>query len=326
MRRTAFLFAACSAPVAAAAYLARPRLALQARSLAARRAVPRMEDEGHDGPAPQASDAEEQAMQAKVAEHQREAARLSNAEEARSLVAYSSGYGVLSTLSSQHDGYPSGAVVGFAPDARGLPVFCFSSLSSHTRDLDASCAGSEGPAKAALTVTASGFEGAADGRVTLVGDVERVPSGEESLAGLRETYKKLHPDAFWVDFGDFAWYRMSGLVSARFVGGFARAASLSSDDYLGVDADPIAAFAKPVIGHMNADHSSSTAAMVSHYIGLDGVEKATLTSLDRLGMGVLATRNGQQIKLRLPFPREAKDRKDVKTLIVEMTKAAAPAE
>ena len=66
--------------------------------------------------------------------------------------------------------------------------------------------------------------------------------------------------------------------------------------------------------------------MVSHYIGLDGVEKATLTSLDRLGMGVLATRNGQQIKLRLPFPREAKDRKDVKTLIVEMTKAAAPAE
>jgi len=33
----------------------------------------------------------------------------------------------------------------------------------------------------------------------------------------------------------------------------------------------------------------------------------------------------QTFKMRLPFPREAKDRKDVKNVIVEMTRAAAPA-
>jgi hypothetical protein len=33
----------------------------------------------------------------------------------------------------------------------------------------------------------------------------------------------------------------------------------------------------------------------------------------------------QQFKLRLPFSRPAADRKDVKNLIVEMTKAASPA-
>ena len=53
---------------------------------------------------------------------------------------------------------------GTQHDAQGLPVFCFSSMSGHTKDLNA------GNTQAALTVTAKGFEGAADGRVTLIGD------------------------------------------------------------------------------------------------------------------------------------------------------------
>ena len=36
-------------------------------------------------------------------------------------------------------------------------------------------------------------------------------------------------------------------------------------------------------------------------------------------------RKENTFKLRLPFPRAANDRKDVKTLIVEMTRAAAAA-
>merc|ERR1719353_1175272 len=83
--------------------------------------------------------------------------------------------------------------------------------------------------------------------------------------------------------------------------------------------DPIQAFAAPVMGHMNDDHSDSTIAMVQHYIGLPQVEKADLVQLDRLGFMVQVTRLGQTFKLRLPFPRAAEDRKDVKTLIVEMT-------
>jgi hypothetical protein len=78
---------------------------------------------------------EEQKVQAAVMEHQKGAARLSQAEDARSLVGYSTGYAVLSTLSKQLDGYPSGSLVGFATDDTGLPVFCFSAMSSHTQDL-----------------------------------------------------------------------------------------------------------------------------------------------------------------------------------------------
>jgi len=76
------------------------------------------------------------------------------------------------------------------------------------------------------------------------------------------------------------------------------------------------------MGHMNRDHAESTVAMVMHYVGLPDVEAAQLVALDRLGFMVQVTRHGQTFKLRLPFPRAAADRKDVKSLIVEMTQAA----
>merc|ERR1740139_2019611 len=123
--------------------------------------------------APEISE-EEQAIQKSVMMHQRSAARLSQTEDARSLVSYSTGYATLATLSSAQEGYPSAALVGYTLDTEGLPVFCFSAMSTHTKDLmaaDRTC--SEG-GKAALCVTAKGFEGAADGRVTLIGDVKRV--------------------------------------------------------------------------------------------------------------------------------------------------------
>lgn len=266
---------------------------------------------------------EEQKVQQAVMEHQKGAARLSQAEDARSLVEYSSGYAVLSTLSSQVDGYPSGALVGFAPDKSGLPVFCFSSMSSHTKDLLADGASKDGgSAKAALTVTAKGFEGAADGRVVLIGDVVKCNADEVAEESLREVYKAKHPNAFWADFGDFTYFRMTALKQVNFVGGFARAGSITADEYVEAAVDPIQAFAEPVMGHMNADHASSTVAMVQHFIGLNQVDTAELVQMDRLGFMVQIGRLGQTFKLRLPFPRAAENRGDVKKLIVEMTQAA----
>lgn len=48
-------------------------------------------------------------------------------------------------------------------------------------------------------------------------------------------------------------------------------------------------------------------------------------NLDRLGMNVACERGKDAFKARLPFPRPATDRKSVKELIVEMTRAAAAA-
>jgi len=276
--------------------------------------------------------AEEMDIQKSVMTHQRGAARLSQAEDARSLVSYSTGYATLATNSAALEGYPSAALVGYTLDAEGLPVFCFSAMSTHTKDLMAAERTCTEGGKAALCVTAKGFEGAADGRVTLIGDVKRVSDKEVDADGLRALYKAKHPNAFWADFGDFTYFRMHSLKAVNFVGGFARAGSITPEDYMGAVVDPIQAFAAPVMGHMNGDHSGSTIAMVHHYLGLPGVEKAELVQMDRLGFMVQCTRKEQGIdgptdkdqvfKVRLPFPRAAEDRKDVKTLIVEMTQTS----
>jgi putative heme iron utilization protein len=227
----------------------------------------------------------------------------------------------------RNPGFPGGSVVGFAPDDQGRPLFVFSGMSSHTQDIQAN-------SKCSLTVASKEFKGAADGRVNLMGTCERLKDPEE-IAKAKEIYLAKHPGAFWVDFGDFFWYRME-VEYIRFVGGFARAGSVTAEEYREAKPDPIMAFGGHIAAHMNDDHMESTIAMVKHYIpSLDAdnyIQAAEITSVDSLGMYIKITRDpenneqlpGQplQFKLRLPFPRPATERKDVKNVIVEMTQAS----
>lgn len=257
---------------------------------------------------------EQAAVQERVQAHQQGAEKLGAAEEIRTMIHNSHGFAVLSTNSQSLDGYPSGSVVGFASDATGRPFFVFSGMSGHTQDLVKDT-------RASLTVASASFKGAADGRVSLVGDVVRVPRDE--VDALKGAYREKHPGAFWVDFKDFTWWRMDEIKAIRFVGGFARAGAIQADEYHAAAPDPISAFAAPVMNHMNDDHSDATLAMVKHYIGFPATA-ASIVGLDRLGMYIKC--DGGQMgaaKLRLPFPRPATDRASIKGLIVEMTKASA---
>jgi len=160
----------------------------------------------------------------------------------------------------------------------------------------------------------------AQARFTLVGRVHLVSEAEQPA--VRETFLSKNPDSFWVDFGDFSWFRMDETVEGRFNGGFARAATISAADFKHATPDPVAPFSAPVAGHMNADHAESNAAMVQHYAGLPA-ESARIIDLDRLGMNMEATYQGDTIPVRLAYPRPAEDRKSIKNLIVEMTREAA---
>ena len=215
-------------------------------------------------------------------------------------------------------------------DDDGRPIFVFSGMSSHTVDIlkDPRCS---------LTIADKNFKGAADGRVNLMGNCTRVKDPEE-IDVVREIYLKKHPGAFWANFGDFFWYRME-IEAIRFVGGFARAGSVSSEDYTKASPDPIMAFGGHIADHMNDDHTSSTVAMVKHYIpSLDGdnyVQEAMINRVDSMGMDIKITRDPEdndtlpgmplQFKVRLPFPEPITDRAAVKTAIVQMTQASAPA-
>ena len=123
----------------------------------------------------------------------------------------------------------------------------------------------------------------------------------------------------------------------RFVGGFARAGTVTPAEYTAAKPDAISEFGGAIASHMNDDHMKATIAMVQANIpGMvddeNPIQEAIITSVDSLGMYVKITRDpenddqlpGQpkQFKLRLPFPRPALERKDVKTVIVEMTQAS----
>ena len=162
-----------------------------------------------------------------------------------------------------------------------------------------------------------------------MGTTSKLPQDEIEVA--KELYLAKHPNSkVWINFGDFTWFRLK-VEKIRFVGGFARAGSITADEYHTAKPDAISQFGGAIGGHMNEDHMSATIEMVKRLPGLDDVKvtAAEITSVDSLGMYVKVTREPgvsfqpEQFKLRLPFPRSAEDRKDVKTLIVEMTQAAA---
>ncbi|XP_010257663.1 PREDICTED: uncharacterized protein LOC104597672 isoform X2 [Nelumbo nucifera] len=188
--------------------------------------------------------------------HQEKAARLPPVEEVKTLLDRSV-RGMLSTFSQKYDGYPSGSMVDFACDHNGSPILAVSSLAVHTKDLSAN-------PKCSLLV-ARDPEDRTDLVVTLHGDAVSV--SEEDRVAVRAAYLKRHPNAFWVDFGDFQFVRIEPKV-VQYVSGVATAilgsGEFDKEEYKTAKVDFISQFSNPVTSHMNRDHAEDTKAIVQH--------------------------------------------------------------
>ena len=232
--------------------------------------------------------------------------------------------GVLSTLTAT--GHPAGSAVQYAADDAGRLIMSLSSLSAHTRELgrDPRCA---------LTVLSPwGFASLADARVTIEGAVA-APVPPEVVGAARAVYMAAHPDAFWADFGDFAWWRVDPAAAcARAVLGFGRAGTVDGPAWAALTPDPVAAFSGPVCDHMNADHGDAVAAMVAS-AGVPGkIVQAAMKKVDALGFDAVAAvvdegseeggkARPESVAVRVTFPRRAGGRKELKEVLVEMTRA-----
>ena len=118
------------------------------------------------------------------------------AERARTL-AYLGRTGTLATLSRRHPGHPFASVMPYALDDEGRPLVLISTMAMHTQNLEAD-------PRASLLVTQPGCTGdpLAAGRLTLMGQVRRVPDVEAAAA--RDRYLARHERArYWADFEDF---------------------------------------------------------------------------------------------------------------------------
>ncbi|KVH88903.1 protein of unknown function DUF2470 [Cynara cardunculus var. scolymus] len=255
--------------------------------------------------------------------HQEKAARLPSIEEVRTILHHSI-RGTLSTISQfgsllivhlnyqvivatsctvqKHEGYPSGSMVDFACDAYGSPILAVSNLAVHTKDLLAN-------PKCSLLV-AKDPEDRTDLIITLLGDAVSV--SETDRDAIRKAYLARHPDASWVDFDDFRFLRIQP-KAVRFVSGVATAL-LRSGEFTNEEF-------REAKSHMNKDHSNDTKLIVQHSTSVP-VDFAYMLDVDSLGFNVKAGYKDSKFKLRIPFPRPAEERKDVKTLIIVMLQAA----
>ncbi len=151
------------------------------------------------------------------------------AGEARKLVRAQT-TGVLSTHSVRKAGWPLGTLVSYALSARGEPVFLFSELSQHTRNLRAD-------GRASLFVQEAGARNQqAAGRIALLGQVAPVPEAE--VADARARYVAVHPEGeSFAELGDFSFWAMA-VEDVHVVGGFARAGWLSAAELAGAGPEP----------------------------------------------------------------------------------------
>ena len=235
------------------------------------------------------------------------------AERARTLV-HLARSGALSTLSRRHAGHPFGSVMPYAPDDRGAPLLLISTMAMHTQNLEAD-------SRASLLVTQPGWaeDPLAGGRVSLMGRAARVP--DRNRPGAREAYLARHPNAaFWVEFEDFAFWRLE-VSDVYFVGGFAAMDWVTGEGYAAARPDPLADAAEDIVTHMNEDHSAALLTLARAHADPDA-EQVTMLSVDRLGFRV-RLRSGERLHAaRISFPREVTTAEECRAALIEMIRAA----
>jgi len=161
--------------------------------------------------------------------------------------------GALATL-GRESGAPLTTWVGCASDFDGSPLFLFSELAQHTKNLAAD-------PRASLLLTSPPDRGDPlnHPRVTVGGPIQRHPD-----AYARKRYLQRNPKAkLYAPFADFAIYRMR-IEAVHFNGGFGRADPLTAADLLTREADASALIAAEdrLLADLN-ESAGSTAARLA---------------------------------------------------------------
>jgi len=231
------------------------------------------------------------------------------AERARTL-AYLGRTGTLATLSRRHPGHPFGSVMPYALDDEGRPLLLISAMAMHTQNLEAD-------ARASLLITQPDWSGdpLAAGRLTLLGEARRLEAGQ--AGPVREAYLARHPRArYWVDFDDFAFWRLD-VADVYFVGGFGAMDWLTVSGYEAARPDPLADAAPGIIEHMNRDHADALV-LYARMLGGLAAQAAEMVAVDRLGFKLRVRAADGLHGCRIAFPREAASAEQCRAVLIEM--------
>jgi len=136
----------------------------------------------------------------------------------------------VASLGTLHKGEPAVSMVPYAllPDGRGL-VIHVSQLATHTKDMLAH------PAVSVLVIAPSGTAPPHElPRVSIQGNARQCPIDAPEHSSAKQAYLSRFPQSeAMFDFTDFSLFVVS-VRSARFVGGFAQAASIDAEQLAAV--------------------------------------------------------------------------------------------
>ncbi|KAJ4894193.1 Pyridoxamine 5'-phosphate oxidase family protein [Raphanus sativus] len=197
---------------------------------------------------------------------------------------------VMSKMHHRREGYPFGSLVDFAPDRMGHPIFLFSPLAIHTRNLLAE-------PRCSLVVQIPGWSGLSNARVTLFGDV--YPLSEDEQEWAHKQYIAKHPHGLSEQWGNFHYFRMQNISDIYFIGGFGTVAWVDVKEYEALQPDKIAVDGgEHNLKELNAIFSKPLRELLSSE---SEVDDAALISIDSKGIDVRVRQGAQFNVQRLPF-------------------------
>ncbi|MEZ5934580.1 MAG: DUF2470 domain-containing protein [Alphaproteobacteria bacterium] len=215
--------------------------------------------------------------------------------------------GCLATIMREASGAPYASLVAIATDHDGSPILLISDLADHTKNLKADD-------RISLLVTGDDHQEdpLAGERLSLLGRLQRSDS-----PGLRQRYLARHPKAaFYADFGDFGFYRMT-IDKAHLVAGFGRIHWIGGDHLTVPAADALVAAEGDIVAHMNEDHSDALDLYATRLLGR-GDGDWRMTGVDREGIDL---RKGSETA-RLGFAGPLNDSTDVRKELIRLVNKA----
>ena len=204
---------------------------------------------------------------------------------------------IMSNMHHRRAGYPFGTVVDFAADGAGYPIFSLSPLAIQTGNI------LEDP-RCSLVMQMPGWSGLANARVTIFGDVYKLPKNMQKAA--EEIFHQKMSSASntndrWVS-GNAVYFRMNRIMDIYFVGGFGTVQWVDVNEYTSAQPDQIVVQnPNHTLKLLNEAYAEPLRALLSQTHG--SVDDAAFISIDKLGADVRVRRGGEYAVERIGFDR-----------------------
>lgn len=211
---------------------------------------------------------------------------------------------IMSGMHHRRCGYPFGTLVDIAVDGAGMPILCLSPLAIHARNII------EEP-RCSLVVQMPGWNGLANARVTIFGDVYQLPPEMQASAAdiFADKHWKRRREERWLN-ANFVYFRMHKIQDIYFVGGFGTVQWVEVEEYMRNKPDTVVMDdPHTTLKTLNEMFASDLRKLLSHSMNRKA-DDAVVISIDAGGADVRVRFTSEFSVERIGFEHKVTSRED----------------